>query len=146
MHVEDMHGGKGREPGEWLEGEKEVSQDDNAVPSLDMNIGIDSSKDGENGVDDRNKNRRKVFKKKRGGKKGGLNVSVSPQGQERPRKRTRRDNDPFNIDRFVGIVPSGGTMEGNNEVEVGPHLLVHKYTMAKIKLLVRIKKRKWHQR
>ncbi|KAF5795151.1 hypothetical protein HanRHA438_Chr08g0347751 [Helianthus annuus] len=112
MHVEDMHGGKGREPGEWLEGEKEVSQDDNAVPSLDMNIGIDSSKDGENGMDDRNKNRRMVFKKKRGGKKGGLHVSVSPLGQERPRKRTRRDDDPFDIDRFIGIVSSGGTMEG----------------------------------
>ncbi|MFS8022893.1 hypothetical protein Hanom_Chr16g01444871 [Helianthus anomalus] len=117
-HMEDLDGVKGRESGEGEGGENEVSVDNDDIPMLDRNIVTDINKFGDIGNVNRKKNRRKEFKKKQGGRKGGRNVSVSPQGQERPRKRSRREEDPFDIDRFIGIVSYGIVMEGSNEAEV----------------------------
>ncbi|KAJ0511475.1 hypothetical protein HanPSC8_Chr11g0495351 [Helianthus annuus] len=96
-----------KEDGEWIEWDRQDVTDTHTTPVFDLNISLDMAKEDEGGVGDRKKMRRKAFKKKRGGRKGGSHSSVSLSGQDRPRKQSRREEDPFDIDRFIGIVSTG---------------------------------------
>ncbi|MFS7967204.1 hypothetical protein Hanom_Chr09g00783051 [Helianthus anomalus] len=86
------------------------------VIGVDLNKPLVNPIEADMGPDDRKKGRRKAFKKKRGNRKTGGHGSVSPNGQDRPKKRSRTDDDPFDIDRFIGIVSNGTNSEGQENV------------------------------
>ncbi|MFS7956597.1 hypothetical protein Hanom_Chr07g00656451 [Helianthus anomalus] len=82
----------------------------------EINTHIDSQ-DDQSPSNGNRRSRRKGFRRK-----GGRQSVHSSAGQERPKKRARSETDPFDIDRFIGILSVGHSNVGNREeVEGSPN-------------------------
>ncbi|MFS7901133.1 hypothetical protein Hanom_Chr00s170918g01828781 [Helianthus anomalus] len=101
--------------------DKEVNENDNvSIQGAEFIIGRNS----EGNVNNRNV----LVRKKYGRKNGVINRVGSSGSNERPKKRASEDNDPFGIDRLIGIVnslPSQSTGEDKEaSVSTGSVLLI----------------------
>ncbi|MFS8031649.1 hypothetical protein Hanom_Chr17g01548341 [Helianthus anomalus] len=93
---------------EVIQGNREVDEVADLLVGNDQSPSIEGRKS------------RKKFKRRRGRK--GSKVK-SPVGLERPNKRAREGSDPFDIDRFIGILHNGPYATGpSNGAEPDPNV------------------------